>query len=426
MGLPSSYSRYVQQYERKARLRDFFMRTMRPSLILAPIVTIACLVLAPQISAMVLQGRSHVLLAAVVALAIVPEALLRHVRGGFSGMRMFAVTSAMDFFPVLISSLLGVAFVMLIARDPVAAASAQVIGSWVSLAVFGGLLWRHLRRAEPEHLKIEEPDFTSKILKFSSWSMFMPLQMQLLMLVDRWILVRLRGLHDVGIYSAAASVSAYVFLLGQLTANVLSPNLSQMWEEGDRGMVMRRINFALRVTLLGLLGVALFLLAVSPWVIRVICGRGFLQSADLIWAFVIYNLFFSAFYVVNLYPTLIEKPQMGLFAISAGLVSDVGLNLILIPRFGLQGAATAAFTSMAVIVVVLLVACVRAGFRVELRTLFVMALLFLPTLRSRELLLAVYAALIVVVVFTPWVLARDEKAMLRERVVGMLRWRRAA
>ncbi|MBI5837811.1 MAG: oligosaccharide flippase family protein [Candidatus Eisenbacteria bacterium] len=411
LGLPSSYARYVQQYERKGRLRDFFLRTMRPTLVLASIAAVGCLAFSPQVSALVFQERTQTWLVVVTALAIVPEAMLRHLRAGFAGMRMFFVTSSMDFFPVLVFSVLGAVLVLCVARTPVAAAGAQAIGSWTTALVFGGLLWKHLKSAEPEHLRIEEPDFVPKIVRYSGWSMLMPLELQLLVLVDRWMLVRLRGLHDVGIYTAAASVSAYVFLLGALTANVLSPNLSQMWEEGDRRVVMRRINFAVRATLLALLGVALFLLAVSPWVIPFICGKGFTESANLMWAFVMYHLFYSAFYVLGLYPLLIEKPQMGLLGVTMGLVADVGLNLLLTPRYGVTGAAISAFCSMAVIALVMLAQC----------TIFVLALLFLPALRSRRILLAAYAALILVILFTPWLLDAEEKALLKARVLGMLR-----
>ncbi|HVP38216.1 MAG TPA: oligosaccharide flippase family protein [Candidatus Saccharimonadales bacterium] len=424
LGLPSSYTRYVQQYERKGRLRDFFFRTIRLSLGLAVLAALACMALAPQLSSLVFRGREHVWLVVVAALIIVPESMQRHVRAGFAGMRMFFVTSAMDFFPVLVFTVVGVAFVLLIARNAVAAAAAQATGSWLTLAVFGGLLWRHLKSVEPVRQRIDEPDFTFKILKFSSWYILVPVEMQVLLLVDRWMLVRMRGLHDVGIYTAASSVSAYVFLLGALTANVLGPNLSQMWEEGDRELVMRRINLALRVTLLALLGVALFLLGVSPWVIPLMCGKAFAQSASLMWAFGVYHLFYSAFYVLGLYPMLVERPHMNLIAVSVALAVDVPLNLLLIPRYGVYGAAVAGFTSMGTIVLVLLLQCLRAGLKVQPRTYLVLVLQLLPTLRSRRLLLAVYAALVLVVVLTPWVLTREEKALLTGQATAFLRRRR--
>ncbi len=416
LGVPSSYTRYVQQYESKNQLRDFFLRTIRATLLLGVLTTLGVVLFAPQVSHAIFGHNDRWVLVVLTALAVLPDALSRHVRAGFAGMRMFQVSSALDFVPVALFSILGVAFVFLLSPSAESAALAQTIASWVNVGLFGWLLWRHVSRLEPVHRPILEPDFTRKIMRFSSWSFFTPLVMHVLTLVDRWMLTRMRTLTDVGIYSTASNISDYVFLFGALTANVLGPNLSRMWEEGRREEAVRNIHLALRVTLLALLGLALFIFAVSPWVIPILCGPEYAQAADLLWAFGIYQLFYSAFYVLGLYPILIERPQMSLFAVIAGLVVNVGLNLWLIPPLGTTGAALAAVFSMVTVVAVLLIQNLLAGFYLDWRSLAVLGLLALPALQSRRLLLVAYPVLIAMVIWTPWVLSNDEKNLIVDRV----------
>jgi O-antigen/teichoic acid export membrane protein len=212
-----------------------------------------------------------------------------------------------------------------------------------------------------------------------------------------------------------------VILFGSLTASVLGPNMSHMWEDGNHAEVIRRIHFALRLTLMVLLGVAVFLLGVSPWVIRWICGPAYAASASLIWVFLIYQLFNSAFYVLGLYPLLVEKPLISLYALSTGLLTNVLANLYLIPRMGVLGGAFSAAISMVVVVISMSLMCRREGFHFEGRTFRVMALMFLPAIPSRLGLLAASALVLALVLWTDWILSRDERAVLVDKVRGMLR-----
>jgi O-antigen/teichoic acid export membrane protein len=189
-----------------------------------------------------------------------------------------------------------------------------------------------------------------------------------------------------------------------------------MWEDGDRAEVVRRINMALRATLLVLLGLALFLLGVSPKVIPLICGPAYASSASLMWIFVVYQLFYSAFYVIGIFPYISEKPRMTFVAAVAGLAANVGLNILWIPSHGTAGAALAALASMVLMVAVLLGQSLQAGFRLEWRSLVMLGLLLLPALQHRPVLLVAYLALIVLVIATPWILHPDEKQVLLDRL----------
>ncbi len=421
LGIPSSYSRYVQQYEKKGKLTDFIVRTTLPTASLAFLATVVCVVFSSEVSQFIFKTPTRGWLVLIVALSILPEAVGRHVRSCFTGMRMFFVGAVADFMPVALFSIFGVALVLLVARTAESAAAAQVIGSWVTIVVFGILLWRHLRKVEPVRARIDEPEFSLKIFLFSISGLIMPLEMLALSLVDRWMLTRMKGLAEVGIYSVAFNVSDYVILFGSLTASVLGPNMSHMWEEGDREGVMKRINFALRLTLMVLLGVAVFLLGVSPWVIRLICGDAYAASASLVWVFLIYQLFNSAFHVLGLYPLLVERPLMSLYALTSGLVVNVAANLWLIPRYGVMGGAISAMVSMFTVVVVLAVQCRMRGFKFEWRSLVVMALMFLPAIPSRIGLLVASTGVLAVTLFTDWILSPEERGVLVDKIRGMLR-----
>ena len=155
--------------------------------------------------------------------------------------------------------------------------------------------------------------------------------------------------------------------------------------------------------------------------IPILCGPAYAVSAQLMWIFVIYQLFYSAFYVLGIYPLLVEKPQLSLFAVAAGLLVNVGLNALWIPRYGVTGGAMAAVASMVAVVLTLALLTTRHGFRLQARSVLVLLLLAMPALRWRPALLLGYLAVAAVAVWTTWILTAEEKALLREKLAGLRR-----
>ncbi len=172
------------------------------------------------------------------------------------------------------------------------------------------------------------------------------------MRVDQVILGRLLDDHAVGIYAAATRISEiwYFIPLAMMTAFV--PRLAAQHSrapvsyENELNKVMRAIAALSALA-------ALTMSVGAPWIIRGLYGPAYAAAAPVLavhaWSglFVGLGVASSSWFVNN------GMMRFGLYQAVAGAVISLALNLYLVPRIGVVGAAWAAVGSYAVSAVLL-------------------------------------------------------------------------
>jgi len=162
--------------------------------------------------------------------------------------------------------------------------------------------------------------------------------------LDVFIVTYFAGLKALGLYTLAVSLGQMIWLVSKAAATVLLPNTAALQEAGaanaKRTAQITRVAFA--ISLLSAL-LALFAAPLVPWIF----GEEFRPSvAPLLWllpgivAFSIAN-------VIASYLAGIGKPHLNFYVSLAGLVVTIALDLLLIPRFSIAGAAIASTLSYA-------------------------------------------------------------------------------
>jgi O-antigen/teichoic acid export membrane protein len=219
---------------------------------------------------------------------------------------------------------------------------------WVTLAeamlVAAGLLWIYVSRTGG--LTEWQPTAArAKTLLSDSWPLFLAgLAVMLYMRVDILMLQELAGDKEVGIYVAATKLSeVWYFLPGVIVASV-SPSLikchqTDMVQYRHR---LQRLYFAMWWLAAG---IALPLSLFSEQIVQLLYGADFVESAQIfsihLWASV--AVFLG---IASSQHLLVEKLQtISFFRTMIGLISNVILNLLLIPAQGAKGAAIATVIS---------------------------------------------------------------------------------
>ena len=157
--------------------------------------------------------------------------------------------------------------------------------------------------------------------------------------LDFLMLERMKGLADVGLYAAAYRVTNTFETLPLLVMGSIYPLLSRYAQDTHR---LRRVHWesTRHLAALGLAaGVAVTWLA--PLIVRVLFGAGFAAATPelriLIWSSAAVSAMLTS---TNLLISLRrERALLAMFAAAA--VVNFGLNLALIPAFGIAGAAAA-------------------------------------------------------------------------------------
>jgi O-antigen/teichoic acid export membrane protein len=133
-----------------------------------------------------------------------------------------------------------------------------------------------------------------------------------------------------------------------IMSTLLLPFFSVMIAEGGEDRLRRIVSRARPYWLLGLSGFLGLLLAAAGWVIRLVFGSAFAGAVPLLAVLMLATIAAAIF--SSLAPLLTAAGAMwtitAVAAMSAGV--NVGMNLVLIPRFGITGAAAATALAYAV------------------------------------------------------------------------------
>jgi O-antigen/teichoic acid export membrane protein len=171
--------------------------------------------------------------------------------------------------------------------------------------------------------------------------------------IDTLILSVIKPAHDVGIYGAAYNVFGSIVVLPSLFLTAVFPRYSELAKGKESWFEF--FDFSVFLMWVAVLPIALFTFFFAAYIIKVVGGSLFLQSTlplkilalALIGAFV-----YAPF--VNMAIALRKQRQI-VFSTGVAVIVNVGLNLILIPRYTYVGAAIATLVSESVIFLVILV-----------------------------------------------------------------------
>ncbi len=156
---------------------------------------------------------------------------------------------------------------------------------------------------------------------------------------------------SLGWYTASARVLTLGFIAGEMLRAAFLPRLARMRDDptAEPGTLNA---FALSVLFIGFAVAAIGITQAGP-IIRILFGESYLGGTR---ALAILMAAVAVYHVVIVYgsPLVAWDRDKAFAGISAfGAVANIGLNLSLIPRYGIEGAATATLMSQSMVALVL-------------------------------------------------------------------------
>lgn len=185
-------------------------------------------------------------------------------------------------------------------------------------------------------------------------------------LSDRYVIGYLMNISSVGIYSVGYGIGGLVyFVLGPVTS-VLLPDFSALYDQGQIEELERRfcrvLKYYLALGMPAVIGVAIL----SKPLILLFSTPEFISAANVVTLVAIGVFLFAIF---SLYSELLSvlKSVRILSLLWIGVAAtNILLNFILIPKFGIIGAAVATLVSF-LLGTILVVVCIRKRFHISLR-----------------------------------------------------------
>lgn len=164
----------------------------------------------------------------------------------------------------------------------------------------------------------------------------------LYMKIDQVFIVNMLGKESAGHYSAAVRLCEGVFIVSAIIVPSIFPNMVSLYKDNIRKFDLYIGKFYFLFLTLGSL-IAFFIWFFSDWIIISIYGGEYEESINVLkW----YCLSIPVVYLGDLFSRWIITTDNIMLSIKRhvlGLSVNVTLNLILIPKYGISGAAIASF-----------------------------------------------------------------------------------
>lgn len=238
-----------------------------------------------------------------------------------------------------------------------------------TLVIAVGLAWSLPgRRVVTELRHRSDPELARRLAREGLPFLVSAVAVGLYMRVDVTMLGMLTDDAETGIYTAAARLSEVWYFLPMAALAAIRPRLSRLHER-DRPAYERLLQRFMTASVATALVIVVAILLVGDALIRFLYGASYDASQGVLAIHVLAAPFL--FVGVASGPWLVDR-RMGRAALlrsSAGAVSNIVLNLVLLPTMGARGAAIATLVAYAVAGVILngVMPATRPVFRLQLR-----------------------------------------------------------
>jgi O-antigen/teichoic acid export membrane protein len=162
---------------------------------------------------------------------------------------------------------------------------------------------------------------------------------------DRLFLVHLADTTEVGLYSVGVQIASAMILM--LTAFRLAWPAFAYSIEDDR-TARRTYAYVLTYVVLATTWVATALALLSPWIVQWIAAPAFEESSRVVGPLAFSAVAFAAYIVVAVGVGRAKRTQFNWIVTGVAAAVNVGLNLIMIPPYGMMGAAVATIAAYSV------------------------------------------------------------------------------
>ena len=223
-----------------------------------------------------------------------------------------------------------------------------------------------LRRAIPAEVRAAEPRYETRawaasVIPFALLATAALANQQ----TDVLMLGLLSTNANVGLYKMAVQASGLVPFALQAMNMVIAPHITRLYHQNDQARLQRMITTSARLILLAALPAALLLIFFGEPILGLLAGAEYRSAHVALAILCVGQLVNAALGPVGLLLNMTGHERDTLLGFAIAAACNITLNLILIPRAGIEGAAAAGAISMTVWNVILYVHVRR---KLQLRT----------------------------------------------------------
>ena len=167
---------------------------------------------------------------------------------------------------------------------------------------------------------------------------------------DRYVIVYFLGIAPVGIYSAAYNIGhAVIYMFLAPISFVLVPTLSRLYDDKKIEEVKTHLRYSLKYFLMFAIPVAFGVSVLAKQILTILATSEFVYTGSLVIPFVALSTVLSGIYsIIGTILILVKKTKIFGFIWCMAALTNLSLNVVLVPYIGIPGAAIATLISFAI------------------------------------------------------------------------------
>lgn len=196
-------------------------------------------------------------------------------------------------------------------------------------------------------------------------------------MADRYIIGYFLNPKEVGIYAACYSIS--YFVIGVFSSPILvvvPPVAAKFWNEGDRTATRNIINRSIKYSLFFMIPCVFGFTLIAKPAISVITTKDFLGGFTTIPFILTGYLFYVIAALTENVILLFNKTRAMLTIYGVSAILNIFLNLMLIPKFGILGAAMTTALTFFILMLMIIFFTLRLGFFAGYDYMFILKTIF--------------------------------------------------
>ena len=191
-----------------------------------------------------------------------------------------------------------------------------------------------------------ELEWAKRLLKESWPYMLSGLAIIIYIRIDQIMLREMIGLHELGVFSAALPLSTTWYFIPMIISQSIGPTIAKL-KNTDIEVYNKSINRLFSVMWLVTLPLSILIAILSGPIVIFFYGKEYLASAGVLAIHVFANIPVALGVVHSIWIVNERKNTLSLTKAVIGAISNIILNLLLIPKHGAIGAAYATVLSTA-------------------------------------------------------------------------------
>ena len=371
-GIPPAIAKYIAQYEalnQPEMIRQIIKTSFKLIIVMGFLLSLTIFILAKPLALDVLHQPLAVVPFQAVSLITPFSVITGELKGVFQGfyqMSNLVITKAFEQSFTIIFAIVLILANFYVAGAVIGTAIGYMVAGVAAFILFRKYVWKHLkdtkrrsRRLNP-HNNLDEPFTLRKelrlvkmLLLFSVPVVFSSLGELFMYDMGTWVIGAYLPAQFVGYYAAASPIARLPLIISMAVATAVLPATSAALSVNDGELITTYINQAYRYVTIVVLPASLGIAVFATPIISLIFP-GYVEGAEALRILALGMLFFTLYTVSGSISQGVGKPVIPMVALAIGTVIELGLSVILVPKYGIDGAALA--TTIATFLLMVMVA----------------------------------------------------------------------